>query len=782
MDVPVRSWAQAVAFPLALPQDLDLFRIEIVRGRRMIGPVGRADRLRALLEAVTDLAIVLTDAQGVILAASAGTQAIVGAPPAELVGRHLRLLCSPEDQARGLPDTVLAAATRDGRALDDGWRTRRDGGHFYAETSVTCAREGEAVAGYTVIVRDITVRRAAEEELRLSESRYRTQFDFAPEAIVTVDADSEVFVEANDNATRLFALPRKALLLRGPVEVSPPLQPDGQPSGAAMSQLIRRALDGEKLIVEWAVRDGRGVDIPTEIRMVRLPGPGRNLVRVSLIDVTPRKEAERLARRSAELVEQNRTIQAANRLKSEFLANMSHELRTPLNAILGFAELIHDGKAGPLTAEQREYLGDVLTSGQHLLSLINGVLDLAKVEAGKLEVLAEPLDLDDLVAEVCDVLRSLAAQKGILLASRVEPALAAGVVGDAPKLKQILYNFGSNALKFTPEGGRVEIAVGAEDATRFRLAVHDTGIGVRVEDQPKLFQEFSQLDGGFGKRYQGTGLGLALTKRLVELLGGHVGVDSAPGAGSTFFAVLPRSVARVAKPGAAGPGARPRATVLTVEHDAEARAWLAAALGDAGHEVEAAHDTADALARCATRRFDAIAVDAMLPGGAALELARALRDPGPNRDTPVVLVTLARAREGIHDVLAKPLPREALIAALRSAGVAFGQAARVLVVDGDVAARRWAADALAEAGCQPLVRADAAAGLAAAAVERPSVVMVDPTAPRWDGVEFLARLRSATGGARMPVIVWSTKSRTDAGREQLLGELREKVGEGQDGG
>jgi signal transduction histidine kinase len=200
---------------------------------------------------------------------------------------------------------------------------------------------------------------------------------------------------------------------------------------------------------------------------------------------------------------------------------------------------MHDGKVGPVSPDQKEYLGDILTSSRHLLGLINDVLDLSKIEAGKMEFLPEPVDLGTIAAEVRDILRSLAATRRIATSIEVHPGICEAVA-DPAKLKQVLYNYLSNALKFTPEGGRVVLRVAPEGDEHFRLEVEDTGIGIRAEDLGRLFVEFQQLDVGTAKKYGGTGLGLALTRRIVEAQGGRVGVDSTPGRGSRFFAVLPR--------------------------------------------------------------------------------------------------------------------------------------------------------------------------------------------------------------------------------------------------
>ena len=246
------------------------------------------------------------------------------------------------------------------------------------------------------------------------------------------------------------------------------------------------------------------------------------------------------ATRRTELEEQNQRIQEANRLKSEFVANMSHELRTPLNSVIGFAELMASGRVGQISAPHKEYLGDILTSSKHLLQLINDVLDLAKIEAGKIEIRPEPIAPGKLVIEVRHILRGLAAERRTKVEVRIDDRLT-GVSLDPAKFKQVLYNYLSNAIKFTPEGGRVVVSVTAQGTDQLRIDVEDTGIGVREDDLHRLFIEFQQLDPGTAKKYAGTGLGLAVTKRIVEAQGGTVAVKSAVGRGSTFSAVLPRA-------------------------------------------------------------------------------------------------------------------------------------------------------------------------------------------------------------------------------------------------
>jgi PAS domain S-box-containing protein len=242
-------------------------------------------------------------------------------------------------------------------------------------------------------------------------------------------------------------------------------------------------------------------------------------------DVTERKRFEQ-------------SLQEANRMKSEFLASMSHELRTPLNGIIGFTEFLVDGKPGPLNPKQREYLNDVLNSARHLLQLINDVLDLAKIEAGKMELHPEVFPVRKAVEEVTAVIKGIANKKQIRVGVDIGEGLDA-VLLDQHKFKQVLYNLLSNAVKFTDNNGTVDIHVRRLDQDRFKLQVRDTGIGIRPEDISRLFTEFEQLDSGTARRFEGTGLGLALTKKIIEFQDGSVGVESEPGKGSTFSVVLP---------------------------------------------------------------------------------------------------------------------------------------------------------------------------------------------------------------------------------------------------
>jgi signal transduction histidine kinase len=231
-------------------------------------------------------------------------------------------------------------------------------------------------------------------------------------------------------------------------------------------------------------------------------------------------------------------IQAANKAKSDFLANMSHELRTPLNAIIGFSEVLEAGQAGELTPRQLEYNGEIRNSGLHLLSLINDILDLSKIEAGKMTLELEVASLPLLLESCLAIVREKALAHGISLALQVAPGLD-GVRVDVRKFKQMVYNLLANAVKFTPDGGRVRLEARRNGGDWLEFSVHDSGIGIAAKELPRLFAPFEQLDSSRARKYEGTGLGLSMVKRLAELHGGDVNVQSELGKGSTFTVRIP---------------------------------------------------------------------------------------------------------------------------------------------------------------------------------------------------------------------------------------------------
>jgi len=345
---------------------------------------------------------------------------------------------------------------------------------------------------------------------------------------------------------------------------------------------------------------------------------------------------EQLQAHLGELETANAQIAEVSRLKSEFLANMSHELRTPLNAILGFSELLRDDLAGKITEKQRrDCLDNIYNSGRHLLSLINDVLDLTKVEAGRMDLVYEEFGVDSAVREVLNVVRSLAMKKDIEIASSVEP-LDALLIADKNKFKQVLYNLLSNAIKFTPPSGKVGLqAIVREQA--LWITVQDSGIGIPRELQHKIFGAFYQVQSANNREYPGTGLGLALTKKLVELHGGTIEFDSAPDKGTAFTVEFPLR-----------PGPSKRNRILVVEDNPSNLDLARMVLEGNGFTVDTAANGQEGLEKARHLRPDLILMDMQLPGVDGLAVTRQLKADPATASIKVVALT-ANALKGSEE-------------------------------------------------------------------------------------------------------------------------------------
>ena len=379
-------------------------------------------------------------------------------------------------------------------------------------------------------------------ELRENEDRLRALFQDAPLACHEIDGHG-VIRHVNPAASTLLAYPADKMIGKHVWDfVSPESRDVVQRNVLDRLKQVRPATPYE---CDFVCNDGALVTVEVHESLIHSKDGAVAGMRTALLDVTARKMVSMAVRKVEQYAQELRTkneelllalgaAREASATKGRFLAAMSHEFRTPLNGIIGLAELMFDSVAGPVSPEQQEYLGDILASSRHLLHLVNDVLDMAKVESGKMEFRMEPLDLASLLNEVRDVLRILAERKRITIS--IDAGDVDRVVADASRLKQVVYNYLSNAIKFTPEGGTIQMRASWEDHG-FRIEVEDSGPGIEPADITRLFADFQQLDSS--KSGVGTGLGLALTKHIVEQQGGTVGVRSRVGAGSVFFVVLP---------------------------------------------------------------------------------------------------------------------------------------------------------------------------------------------------------------------------------------------------
>jgi signal transduction histidine kinase/DNA-binding response OmpR family regulator len=537
----------------------------------------------------------------------------------------------------------------------------------------------------------------------------------------------------------------------------------------------------------WRPQDAELLGLASPVVAIALEVAHSRAATRALLDRT-QHQARELEAASTTLAQKADELAKASAYKSQFLANMSHELRTPLNAIIGFSELMYDGSV-PLDEETtREYLGDILTSGRHLLQLINDVLDLAKVEAGKLEFHPEPTKISRIVEEVLAVLRTTIAKQHITMKVDITPTID-HVVLDPSRLKQVLYNYLSNALKFTPANGRVTVRALPEPNERVRLEIVDTGPGIAADALARLFADFQQTEAG-ARKSGGTGLGLSLTKRLVEAQGGEVGATSEVGQGSTFYAILPRQTGIAFSPANTLQIVRAQAndapTVLVIEDDLADRDRLVMALSTAGYAVEAVSTGAEALSRCEERAYDGITLDLLLPDMTGLEVLHRLRE-GRNGNVPVIVVTVIAERGAVagfavHDVLSKPLAEEELLASLRSAGVAAEtQRSVVLVVDDDPASLKVMAATLGRLGYLAVCEQDPVRGLRAATEEPPSAIVLDLIMPGMTGFEFLDKFRTTASARSVPVIVWTSKDLSNEEMTQLRRSAHAVVSKGDEG-
>lgn len=477
--------------------------------------------------------------------------------------------------------------------------------------------------------------------------------------------------------------------------------------------------------------------------------------------------------------------EGASRAKSEFLANMSHELRTPLNAIIGFSEVLLEKMFGELNDKQDEYLNDIFTSGKHLLSLINDILDLAKIEAGRLELEPSRFDLRQALEGSLVMVRERALSHRITLSLEIADDVDT-IVGDERKVKQILFNLLSNAMKFTPDAGKVGVTAQTADAA-VQIAVWDTGVGIAPDDQQRIFEEFQQVGRGLTEKTEGTGLGLALTRKFVELHGGDIRVESAPGCGSTFTFTIPlkHAAPQTTLPAVEAqmvrergePSAAAGPLVLVVEDDPRAADLLRIYLSETGYTVDIAMDGAEGLEKVKQHAPDVVILDVLLPkldGWAVLNQLRA--DPAM-QDTPVIIVSITDQKGkglalGAVEYFVKPVQKEQLLGALEALGFAAKretEPVKILAIDDDPRAVELLTAALEPEGFHMFKAYGGEEGLAVARSEQPDLIILDLLMPGLNGFEVLDHLEQSSVTQHLPVVLFTVKELTQEEKQRVEG-------------
>lgn len=691
----------------------------------------REERFRLLIERLP-VATLLCNAQGRIEMANRSAAELLDCSAEGLVGERVKRFLPAVEQ---LSELVIGEESAE---LASEYQARRDlGEEVPVALSLSVLADSSGV-NYLLNLVDLRARKGAEE-------RFRLVVEASPNAIVLVDRKGCIAM-VNRQTEQMFGYPRDQLLAQ-PVEVLLPTALRGShvPMRSAYQSNPEPRRMGSNRELFGQHRDGRL--IPLEVGLSPIKGGEDALVQAVIIDISERKAAEQRLRDQAE------QLILANRYKSEFLANMSHELRTPLNSILILSDQLRQNSAGNLTEKQTKHADIVHRAGSDLLQLINDVLDLAKVESGRMQLKLEPLNMQDILVELDASLRPMAEIKGLRLHTQLEAGVPRVIHSDRIRLHQILRNLLSNALKFT-EHGEVSLTVACasgesqEGHELLDFSVRDSGIGIVADQHEQIFQAFQQIDGSTSRRFGGTGLGLAITRQLVLAMDGEISLQSAPGEGSCFSVRLPVRVVPQAQdePAEEGPqrsGEGP--AVLIVEDDANFAAVLAEEAHAHGFASVHCRSGVQALNLLQNERFSAVILDILLPDISGWQLFRRLRGNASHRLTPVHIISCVPQPVDWNDdgtrYLVKPIQRadlEQVFVDLQQQDAQPAQ--RLLLVEDVEVEREHYREHLQQLGFTVRACSRADEALSAYADEAFNALVIDLDLPDQDGFELLERL------------------------------------------
>jgi len=677
---------------------------------------------------------------------------------------------------------------------------RKDRSRFPAVVSVTALRDAQdTIIGYLLIGTDNTARKEAEAERTKLDQRLRDQHFYTRsliesniDAMMTTDPRG-IITDVNKQTEALTGCTRDEL-------IGAPFKNYFTDSGRAEAGINRVLTEGKVTNYELIARARDGNLTVVSYNATTFHDRDRRLQGV----FTAARDVTELKRFEQTLQQKNAELEDASRMKSEFLANMSHELRTPMNAIIGFSEVLKDGLLGEMTEKQRGFIGDIFSSGTHLLALINDILDLSKVEAGKMTLDLELVPLSPLFLNSLSIVREKAATRHIRLAINAAEELGS-ITADARKVKQIVYNLLSNAVKFATDGGAVTLRVGrvprAEvgrlsgsspgrsfplDDSAFaefiEISVSDSGIGISPDGLEQLFKPFSQIDSGLARKFEGSGLGLAMVKLLAELHGGAVAVESAVGKGSCFTVWLPfrmpgeetlTAATALATPGIEAPAGT--LTALVVEDDFPAAELIRVQLEAHGFKVLHASSAEAALAIAVQQPLSLITLDIMLPNMDGWEFLSHFKQVPALTRVPVVIISIVADRNkglalGAAKVMQKPISRDDFYQSLVELGLANTsqrQTFKVLVVDDDPNAVELIALRILGMATTVLRAYGGREAIDTARRELPDLIVLDLMMPEVNGFDVVEALRERADTTRIPILVVTAKQITAEDRAML---------------
>jgi len=731
---------------------------------RLVRAEAESSRLAAIVESSND-AIVGKTLDGQITSWNVAAQRMFGYSEKQAVGQNILILIPPELAAE---EVRILSELSQGHPIApfDTVRLTQSGERLDVSISISPIKDSIGrLIGASKIARDVSVQRRAEAALRASQERLRFTLESARIGDWSLDLITGA-VQHSARHDRCFGY-SEPLADWSFDKFIEHVHPDDRADVSQTFQVAVCELSDWRMQCRVMWPDGSEHWIGVHGSVQHSDGKATRMLGI-VSDITEQRQAEEARFRAQQLEAENRQIQEASRLKNQFLANMSHELRTPLNAVIGFADLLHSGFITPDSPQHQEFLGHIGSSGRHLLQLINDVLDLSKVESGKFDFFPERVDISALLSGAIDTLHTAIQRKHLGIGVEVDPTLG-DLSLDASRLKQVLYNYLSNAIKFSATGGQISVRVSAQGTEHFRIEVEDNGIGISAADLPRLFTEFQQLDAGYSKQHQGTGLGLALTRRLVEAQGGSVGVRTTLGRGSVFHVVLNRvhgTDAALADSATEEAHAVEAQRVLVIEHDQRDQGHLVTALSEAGFQVDATSDGPNALRRARDTPYAALALDLQLPQQRGLELLESIRSRGASNATPVIGISMPGDPElaatfAIANVLSKPIRSDEILTAMTRFRLSDASRANVMVIDDDPTSLDLMRATLKSIGIDAVCFQDGRVAIQEIERHRPDAIVLDLMMPEFDGFQVLDALQRLPAWRDVPVFIWTSMLLTD---------------------